>query len=78
MGQMEPFPPLRNKARFQFAGILRFEHGKISERWVTWDNMAILSQLGHLPCRCPRRRRGGSELVSCCLELLAIRWPRAM
>jgi predicted ester cyclase len=49
MGQMGPFPPQKKKARFHFAGVLRFENGKIAEWWVTWDNMAILGQLGHLP-----------------------------
>jgi predicted ester cyclase len=24
------------------------ENGKIAEMWVTWDNMAILAQLGHI------------------------------
>ena len=23
--------------------------GRIAELWVTWDNMTILAQLGHLP-----------------------------
>lgn len=27
----------------------RFEGDKIAETWVSWDNLAILSQLGHLP-----------------------------
>jgi hypothetical protein len=30
-------------------GIHRLENGKIVETWVTWDNMAALAQLGHLP-----------------------------
>ena len=29
--------------------IQRFENGKIAETWVSWDNMAMLSQLGFLP-----------------------------
>jgi len=29
--------------------IHRFENGKIAESWVSWDNVAILSQLGLLP-----------------------------
>ncbi len=29
--------------------IQRFEEGKIAETWVTWDNVAMLSQLGFFP-----------------------------
>jgi hypothetical protein len=31
-------------------------NGKIAEWWVTWDNLAILAQLGHLPA--PPRKDG--------------------
>jgi predicted ester cyclase len=48
MGQMGPFPPSNRNAKFNFGGVLRIENGKIAEWWVTWDNMSILSQLGHL------------------------------
>jgi predicted ester cyclase len=48
-GQMGPFPPSGKKVQFDFAALLRVEEGKIAEMWVTWDNMAILAQLGHLP-----------------------------
>lgn len=48
MGQLGPFPPSEKKARFDFGGVLRVENGKIAELWVTWDNMTILAQLGHL------------------------------
>jgi predicted ester cyclase len=49
MGQMGPFPPSEKRARFDFSGVLRMENGKIAEWWVTWDNLTILGQLGHLP-----------------------------
>ena len=29
--------------------IQRFENGKIAESWVSWDNVAMLSQLGFFP-----------------------------
>ena len=48
-GQMGPFPPSNKYAELDFAGMHRIEDGKIAETWITWDNMAILSQLGHLP-----------------------------
>ncbi len=31
----------------------RFENGKIAESWVTWDNVAILNQLGLFPPASP-------------------------
>ncbi|MCH8960675.1 MAG: hypothetical protein IH820_04960 [Bacteroidetes bacterium] len=33
----------------RFLGILRIEEGKIAEMWVEWDNLNILTQLGHFP-----------------------------
>jgi len=48
-GPMGPFPPSGIKARFDFGAIFRVENGKIMEWRVTWDNMAILQTLGHLP-----------------------------
>lgn len=32
--------------------VVRFEDGKIAEWWVTWDNLAGLTQLGHFPPPC--------------------------
>jgi len=29
--------------------IQRLENGKIAETWVSWDNVAFLTQLGHFP-----------------------------
>jgi predicted ester cyclase len=29
--------------------MFRIEARKIAEWWVTWDNLTILRQLGHLP-----------------------------
>ena len=48
-GQMGPFPPSNKYAELDFAGIHRFANGKIAETWVTWDNLSILTQLGHFP-----------------------------
>jgi steroid delta-isomerase-like uncharacterized protein len=48
-GQMGPFPPSGRAARFDFAGVFRIDDGRIAEFWITWDNLTVLSQLGHLP-----------------------------
>ena len=48
-GAMGPFPASNKKVELPFIGILRFADGKISEMWVEWDNMFMLSQLGHFP-----------------------------
>ena len=48
-GQMGPFSPTGNTASLDFSGVHRLENGKVVETWVTWDNITILSQLGHFP-----------------------------
>lgn len=48
-GPLGPFPPSGKRAEFNFGGIVRIEDDKIAELWLTWDNMTILGQLGHLP-----------------------------
>lgn len=49
LGQMGSFPPSGKRVRFDFGAILRVEHGKLAELWITWDNLTILAQLGYLP-----------------------------
>jgi predicted ester cyclase len=46
---MGPFPALGRKMKLDVGALLRVRAGKIAEMWVTWDNMAALAQLGHLP-----------------------------
>ncbi len=48
-GPMGPFPPSGRRMRIDFGAVLRVEDGRLTEMWVTWDNMAALAQLGHLP-----------------------------
>lgn len=48
-GQMGPFPPTGKRVELPFMAILRIEDDKIAEIWVEWDNISILTQLGHLP-----------------------------
>jgi predicted ester cyclase len=47
-GQMGPFPPSGKRIDCDFAGLFRFEDGKIAEIWVTWDNIGILAGLEHI------------------------------
>ncbi len=48
-GQMGPFPATGKRMESECAGFHRLEQGKIVETWVTWDNVAVLSQLGLFP-----------------------------
>jgi steroid delta-isomerase-like uncharacterized protein len=48
-GQMGPFPPSGKPVEAPFIGILRIADGKIAEIWVEWDNLSVLTQLGHFP-----------------------------
>jgi hypothetical protein len=48
-GQMGPFPPTGREISSDFAGYFRLSDGKIAEIWVIWDNLTILTQLGHMP-----------------------------
>jgi predicted ester cyclase len=48
-GQMGPFPPTGKPVELDFSGVHRLVNGKVVETWVTWDNITILSQLGHFP-----------------------------
>ena len=50
-GPMGPFPPTGKTAELDFSGVHRLENGKVVETWVTWDNITILSQLGHFPSK---------------------------
>lgn len=56
-GAMGPFPPSGKRMQIDFGAVLRVENGKIAEMWVTWDNIAVLAQLGHLSMA-PTRREG--------------------
>ena len=46
---MGPFPATGKPVAVPFLSILRFEAGKIAEMWVEWDNLNMLTQLGHFP-----------------------------
>jgi len=46
---MGPFPASNKKMMLPFMAILRIEDKKIAEIWVEWDNIYVLTQLGHFP-----------------------------
>ena len=48
-GQMGQFPATGKSMIAETAGFHRLENGKIVETWVTWDNLAVLGQLGLFP-----------------------------
>jgi len=48
-GQWGPIPPTAKRFELECSGVLRMSGGKIAELWITWDNLAVLTQLGHWP-----------------------------
>jgi len=48
-GTMNGIPATGKKFKLVNIIIQRFENGKIVETWVSWDNVAMLSQLGLFP-----------------------------
>jgi predicted ester cyclase len=48
-GSTGPFPPTGKEMSLECGGYHRIENGKIAETWVTWDNLALMNQLGLLP-----------------------------
>ena len=48
-GPMGAFPASGKKVESKFLSVFRLKEGKIAELWVEWDNIAFLTQLGHLP-----------------------------
>lgn len=44
-GAMGPFPASMKKVELDVSGVFRIESGKIAELWITWDNMAVFTQL---------------------------------
>ncbi len=47
-GPMGPFPASGRRATVDFAGVFEVEKGRISRVRLTWDNVGLLRQLGHL------------------------------
>jgi predicted ester cyclase len=45
-GPLGDIPPTKNKLEIENFGVFRLENGRIKEIWVSWDNLAMLRQLG--------------------------------
>ena len=45
-GPLGDVPPTNKKLMIENFGVFRLEEGKIKEIWVSWDNLAMLRQLG--------------------------------
>jgi len=48
-GPMGGFPATGKEFTLDNIIIQRLESGKVAETWVSWDNVAFLSQLGLMP-----------------------------
>lgn len=48
-GALGSFPPTGRRMSVAIIGMHRFENGRIVETWTSWDNLAVLIQLGLLP-----------------------------
>jgi len=48
LGSMGPFPATAKAVELDISGVFRIEDGTIAETWLTWDNLSLLTQLGHL------------------------------
>ena len=48
-GPMNGLPPSGKDFKIVNLVMHRFEKGKIVETWVSWDNLAVLTQLGFSP-----------------------------
>jgi steroid delta-isomerase-like uncharacterized protein len=50
-GPMGSFAPTGRRMECEFSGIFRIEDGRIAHVRLTWDNLSVLGQLGHLPAQ---------------------------
>jgi steroid delta-isomerase-like uncharacterized protein len=48
-GPIGPLPATNKTVRLVSLIIHRFQAGKIAETWICWENVSLLTQLGHLP-----------------------------
>ena len=48
-GQWGAIPATNKRFEFDLSGVFRIAGGKIAELWITWDNLALLTELGLWP-----------------------------
>lgn len=48
-GAMGPFPATGKRMEVVIIGMHRFQDGLVAETWTSWDNLAVLMQLGLMP-----------------------------
>lgn len=48
-GALGPFPASGKQVELEFGATFRIEGDRVAEIWITWDNLAALTQLGHWP-----------------------------
>ena len=48
LGPLGPFPATNKRMDVVIIGMHRFESGLVAETWTSWDNVAVLMQLGHM------------------------------
>jgi predicted ester cyclase len=46
-GPLGPFPPTGKRMDVVIIGMHRFAEGAVVETWTSWDNLTVLTQLGH-------------------------------
>ena len=49
MASFGPFPSSGKQMDLVIIGMHRFEGALVAETWTSWDNLAVLTQLGHFP-----------------------------
>ena len=47
-GPLGPFPATHKRMDVVIIGMHRFHEGLVAETWTSWDNLAVLTQLGHM------------------------------
>ena len=47
-GPLGPFPATNRRMELVIVGMHRFDGDKVAETWTSWDNLAVLTQLGHM------------------------------
>ena len=52
-GPMGDLPPSGKEFMLKNIVIQRIENGKVAETWISWDNVAMLTQLGFFPPPAP-------------------------